>query len=211
MSCNYIDYIVLAWLLIGLLCGRRRGMTLEVLPTIQWVLIAVLAGLFYAPFGGLISQATTGAFTRLWSNITAYVLIGFAVHLFFLWLRQGLNDKLTGSDYFGKAEYYLGMTSGMVRFAAIFLVFCSLMHARIVTQAELAATEKMQKKNFEDIRFPTYGSVQHALLKESLVGRWVEGNLGCVLIDTPAPAKPAATIAQRHDDGLNALLGTAKR
>jgi uncharacterized membrane protein required for colicin V production len=196
---SYVDIIVMVWLLVGLLCGRRRGMTQEVLPTIQWVLIAALAGLFYAPFGGLIAQVTSGAFTHLWANVTAYVIIAFVIHLFFVWIKQGLDEKLTGSDYFGRSEYYLGMAAGLVRFACMFIVLVAIMHSYVYTQAELAETEKMQKKNFEDIRFPTYGSIQHAVLSESVSGRWISGTLSCVMITTAPSAKPTPpTIGQKE-------------
>ncbi len=209
MSANYIDCVLVAWLLAGLLLGRRRGATQEVLPAIQWILIAALAGLFYAPVSGLIFQSTAGSFTHLWANITAYGAIAFVIHLFFVWLKQGLEDKITGSDYFGRSEYYLGMFAGLIRFACIFIVLCAFMHARIVTPAELAETEKMQKKNFEGVRFPTYGSVQHSLLAESFSGRLIQQNLGLLLITTSPSAKPAATIAQRHEDAATA--GSFKR
>jgi uncharacterized membrane protein required for colicin V production len=211
-SFNYFDIIVIGWLLVGFARGRSHGMTRELLPTIQWVLIVVLAGLFYSPLSSLIYQGTSHAFNRLWSNITAYVLIGFAIHLFFLWIKQGVGDKLAGSDYFGRAEYYLGMTAGFLRFAAILIVMCALMHSRIYTQAELAEDEKVQKKNFEDIRFPTYMSVQHTILLESITGRLMEKGLHPVLIVSTTGSKASTeTLGQRRDDALNAILGPTKK
>jgi hypothetical protein len=186
-------------------------MTQELLPTLQWLAIVVLAGLFYLPFSGVIFQNTSGAFNILWSRLTAYLLIAFAIHLIFLWLNQSVGEKLTGSDYFGRAEYYLGMLAGLVRFACMLVVLCALMHSRVYTPAELAETEKMQKKSFEDIRFPTYGSVQHSILVESFTGRLLEDKLPRVLIASVSGGKPAQSIAKKRDDSINAILAPPKK
>lgn len=210
-SYNYVDIIVVVWLLVGILRGRKRGMTQEVLPTLQWLGIVLVAGLFYSPFAGLIFSATRGAFNHLWSNLTAYIILGFAVHLFFVWIKSCIGEKLIGSDYFGRAEYYLGMMAGLIRFACIFVVFCAILHSRVYTAQELAEEEKMQKKNFEDIRFPTYGTVQHAVIAESFTGHWVVDNLNRVMISTSPPSKPSETIAQKREDTINSILGAPKK
>jgi uncharacterized membrane protein required for colicin V production len=211
ISYGYFDGVVAVWLLIGIFRGRKRGMTQELLPTLQWLAIVILAGLFYLPFSVVIFQNTSGAFNRLWSNVAAYVLIAFAINLFFMWIKQLIGEKLTGSDYFGRSEYYLGMLAGLVRFACMIVVLCALMHSRVYTQAELADIEKFQKKSFEDIRFPTYPSIQHAVLAESCTGRLIQANLYRVLI-TPVPAgKPAETIAQKRQETINAILGPQKK
>ena len=132
ISYGYFDGVVIAWLLIGIFRGRKRGMTQELLPTLQWLAIVVLAGLFYLPFSVVIFKNTSGAFNHLWSNITAYVLIAFAIHLFFLWLKEVFGEKLTGSDYFGRNEYYLGMIAGLLRFACI-SSFCARSRIRAFT------------------------------------------------------------------------------
>jgi uncharacterized membrane protein required for colicin V production len=44
---NYFDVIVVVWLIIGLLRGRKRGMSQELLPTLQWLGIVIVCGLFY--------------------------------------------------------------------------------------------------------------------------------------------------------------------
>ncbi len=206
MSFNYFDGIVVVWLLVGVSLGRKHGMTQEILPTLQWLAILVLAGLFYLPFSLVIFQYTSGAFNILWSRITAYLLIAFATNLLFLWLKETIGEKLTGSDYFGRAEYYLGMMAGLVRFACIVVVLCALMNSRVYSAAELAETEKMQKKNFEDIRFPTYGTVQRAILKESFTGQLLENKMPRVLIASVLGGKPVPSPAKKRDDSIAAIL-----
>jgi hypothetical protein len=182
-------------------------MTQEILPTLQWVGIMLLAGFFYQPVSGVVMQNTNGAFSRLTANLIAYVAIGFGINLFFMWLKQTIGEKLTGSDLFGRNEYYLGMLAGPVRYACMVIVLIALMHARVYSAAELAETEKMQKKSFEDIRFPTYGSVQHAVLAESFTGKLIQDNLSRILIVSASPPKPTETIAQKNQETINAILG----
>jgi uncharacterized membrane protein required for colicin V production len=211
ISYGVFDGVVVVWLLIGIFRGRKRGMSQELLPTLQWLAIVILAGLFYSPFSVAIFQNTSGAFTHLWSNVTAYLLIAFAINLFFIWLKQTIGEKLTGSDLFGRNEYYLGMMAGLVRYACMLIVLCALMHSRVYTQAELAETEKFQKKSFEDIRFPTYGSIQHAVLSESYSGRLIQANLYRFLIASVSARNPAETIAQKRQETINEILGPPKK
>lgn len=207
---DYFDGFVLVWLIIGLFWGRKRGMSQELLPTLQWIAIVVVAGLFYRPFSVLVRQYA--GFEVLWSNIFAYVFIAFGVHLVYLLLKHALAEKLTGSDLFGRGEYYLGMVSGVIRCACILLAGLALMNSRIITKAERAQTEKMQSENFSDIRFPTYGSVQQAVLFDSLTGNAVESNLQVVLIYPAPPGKPkqVMTHARRQEEMMNEILGGRK-
>jgi hypothetical protein len=210
-SFNYFDGVVAVWLFLGILRGRKRGMTQEFFPTLQWLAIVILAGLFYLPFSIFIFQNTNGTFSHLWSSVTAYVLIAFGIHIIFLWLKQALGEKLTGCDLFGRAEYYLGMLAGLLSFACIIIVLCALMHSRLYTQAELAEDEKMQKKNFEAVRFPTYMAIQHAVNATSFTGQWIESNLNRLLIVPVAPGKPTETIAKKREDTINAIIGPPKK
>ena len=76
---NYFDVIAIVWLLIGLLRGRKRGLSQELLPTLQWIGIVVVGGMFYWTFSPTVRQYTQ--LSTLWSNITAYLLIALGIHL----------------------------------------------------------------------------------------------------------------------------------
>lgn len=207
---NYFDAVVVVWLISGLVIGRKRGMSQELLPMAQWLAIAVLAGLYYHPVALLLRQYAR--FEPLLSNLFAYVLIGFGIHLLYLWIKDAVGEKLVGSDIFGRKEYYLGMVAGTVRFACMLIVFCALMNARIVTQAELARTEKMQEDNFSDIRLPTFGTIQQAVLFHSFTGNLVEDRARPLLIATTAPPQPKGeSIAQRDERLINDVLTGGKR
>src|SRR5277367_6161555 len=96
---DYFDAFAIVWLIIGLFRGRKRGMSQEVLPLIQWLGIVAAGGLLYWPFSKLVHQYTQ--FGTLWSCITAYLLIGAGVHLIYLWLKQMMAEKLVEKDPFG--------------------------------------------------------------------------------------------------------------
>jgi uncharacterized membrane protein required for colicin V production len=210
---NYFDIIALVWLFIGLLRGRKRGLSQELLPTFQWLGIVLAGGMFYWSVSPVIHQYAQ--FGTLWSNITAYVLIALGVHLIYLWFKQMLAAKLVEKDPFGRAEFYLGMMAGVVRFACMLLVAMALMNSHVETAAELAQTEKFQEAWFSDIRFPTYGEFQQEVLFKSFTGNLVESNLKSVLIasvDIPAGTqKKGDSMAQKKNQEIDDILGSGKK
>jgi uncharacterized membrane protein required for colicin V production len=208
---DYFDIVAIVWLGIGLIWGRKRGMSQEILPLIQWLGIVTAGAVFYRPFSSVVHQCVQ--FGPLWSNITAYVLIALGVHLVYLWLKQVLAEKLVKKDLFGRGEFYLGMVAGFVRFGCMLLVGMALMNSRVATAAELAQTEKFQKDWFSDIRFPTYGEFQQDVLFKSLTGSLVRADLKSALIasvDTTPPRK-LDTIAQRSNKTIDDILSPSGR
>jgi uncharacterized membrane protein required for colicin V production len=203
---NYFDCLAIVWLIIGLFRGRKQGMSQEVLPLLQWIGIVAAGGLLYWPFSSLIHQYTM--FGTLWSCITAYLLIAGGVHLIYLWFKQMLAEKLVESDPFGRAEFYLGMASGVVRFACILLAVMALMNSHVTTAAELAKTEHFQADNFSGIRFPTYGQVQQDVLFKSFTGSFVESKMKSVLIASINLGTPPKkqTLAQMRSQTLDDIV-----
>jgi uncharacterized membrane protein required for colicin V production len=213
---GYFDAIVLIWLIVGLLRGRKQGMTQELLPLLYWVATALLAGFYNQPLAAFIREYTTGAFNDLWSSIVAYSLIAFSLALVYSLLKHWLGDKLTGSDVFGRCEYYLGMFSGVVRFAAMLLVLLALMHSRVVTRHELDDINAQMKKNLEDIHPPRYiyGSIEQGIFFQSLSGSFVQNDLSDLLIPTIAPSEktPAGeTPKKKLQDAIDNPLGPQRK
>ena len=190
-----------------MLRGRKRGLSQELLPTLQWLGIVVAGGMLYWSLSPLVHQYCQ--FSTLWSNIWAYILIALGVRLLYMWFKQMLAAKLVEKDPFGRAEFYLGMMAGIVRFACMILVAMSLMNSHVITQTELAQTEKFQASWFSDIRFPTYGEFQQDVLFKSFTGKLVEANLKPVLIASvnasPAPKK-GESIAQKKNQEIDDIL-----
>ncbi|HEY3853057.1 MAG TPA: CvpA family protein [Verrucomicrobiae bacterium] len=211
LKVNYVDFIAIVWLIVGLFYGRKRGMTQEILPTIQWLAIVVVAGLFYRPLALTIRQYAH--FDSLWANITGYLLLAFGVHLVYLWIKHLVHQKLIGTDMFGRMEYYFGMAAGVIHFGCILIMVFALMNARIITQAELAKTEKAQSDAFSDIRFPTYGSIQQAFLFKSFTGGLIETNLSAVMIASAGPLPPSksVTLKAQQEQMINEILDARRK
>jgi uncharacterized membrane protein required for colicin V production len=212
---SYIDAIVLVWLIVGLLRGRKHGMTQELLPVLKWVAIVLLGGFFNQPLGAVIRQNTGGAFDAQWSCITAYALIALGVVLLFSLFKHWLGDKLTGSDLFGRYEYYSGMPAGLVRFACMLLVLLAVMHSRVVSQAELDAINARMNKNLEDIHPPIYlyGSIEQAIFSHSLSGKFVQENLPDLLIPTVTPQEgpKGETFKKKLQDAIDNPMASPKK
>jgi len=213
---NYFDMVAIVWLIIGFFRGRKRGMSQEFLPLMQWVAIVVLGGLFYTQVSVYVHQYAQ--FGWLWSNVTAYLLIAAGIHLIYKWFQQMFAEKLVEKDPFGRGEFYLGMMAGVARFGCMILVVMALMNSRVGTAAELAQMEKFQARWFSDIRFPTYGEFQQDVLLKSFSGKWVQVHLKSVLIASvtsgagiPRQSPKSDTIAQKKNQEIDDILGSGRK
>ena len=158
ISVSWVDIAVVIVLLVGLARGRSRGMSSELLDVIKWVVIVAAAGFAYQPGGQLLSQQSM--FSLLACYMAVYMLVIIGVTILFSMLRKGLGEKIVGSDLFGGAEYYLGMVSGLFRYACVLVVVLAFLGARHFSAEEVKAREKFQQDHYGDIRFPTLYSLQ---------------------------------------------------
>jgi uncharacterized membrane protein required for colicin V production len=188
---NYFDLAVVIWLIVGIFRGRKHGMSQELLPLVQWIAVIVATSFLYLPLARLMVQRL--GLTLLPCALLSYVFIGCFVYALLGKLKKKLDDTFQEGDYFGDGEYYLGMVSGVIRFACILVAGLALLNSRIVTKAEREATVKMQAQAFESIQFPTFGEVQNVILLESGTGNLVRAYLPHFLIapvnynDAPPP------------------------
>lgn len=185
VTINWFDLVVVAVVVTGVIQGRRRGMSEELLNVLQWLTIVVVSALYYRPLGRMLAQSIN--FSLLFAYLSAYLLLAILIKTVFSWLRKSVGEKLVGSDVFGNAEYYLGMGAGVVRSLCVLLVILALLNARYVAPEKLAAHAKMQKDNFGDISFPTIATVQRDVFKGSLSGRAIRTHLGDQLIVQTPP------------------------
>ena len=213
---NYFDIIVVVWLIIGFFRGRKKGMSQELLPLLQWIGIVILGGRYYARLSPTVQQYTH--LTTLWSNVTAYLVIGLGVHLIYRWFKQMFAEKLVEKDPFGRGEFYLGMMSGVTRFGCMILMAMALMNSHVGTAAELAQMEKFQAAWFSDIRFPTYGEFQQDALIKSFTGKLVETHLQPVLIASVnsgggfrQSSQRPDTIAQKSNKEIDEIIGSGRK
>src|SRR5437660_509773 len=124
---NWFDLFVLAMLIVGIVVGRKRGMSLELLSVLQWLLIVFAAAIACGPFGKMLADVS--GLSPVLTYTTAYLLATIVIKLVFLMIRRMAGEKLLASDAFGNFEYYLGMMAGLVRFACIVLFGLALLNA----------------------------------------------------------------------------------
>ena len=183
---NLFDFLLLAFLVAGVLRGRKLGMSGELLSLLKWLAILTGCALVYQPIGQMFAQST-GIFSMLASYLTAYIVVAFVIFALFALIHRGLGGKLVGSDLFGSSEYYLGMGSGLVRFGCIALALLALLNARYFNATEIRAEENFQKDVYGSHFFPTLHGVQSTVFEKSLTGPWIRENLGFLLIKPTAP------------------------
>jgi len=191
---GWFDVALVLVLAFGFFRGRKNGMTNETLLLLQWICTVIVAGLGYkmaAPFFSNISGLGKTA-----SSILGYLLLTFAIWLVFVLLKKALMPRLTGSNFFGSNEYYLGMISGAVRYACILIFALALLNAPYYTQAEIAAHKAFVNRwygggIYSGDYFPTWQSVQESVFKDSFTGPYIKNYLSVLLIESEAPGASA--------------------
>lgn len=182
---NWFDLVVVAALVAGAIIGRKKGLSEELLPLLQWLAVVVVGALYYRPVGRFI--AGYAQITLLTGYVAAYLGI-IAFHAFlFGGLKRAVGEKLVSSDVFGRFEYAFGMGAGALKFACLLLVCLALMNSRNVTPEELAADLKLQRENFGTVSFPTFGRIQNAIFRESVSGPVIGKYLADQLIASTPP------------------------
>lgn len=181
---NMFDFALVAVLVVGVLRGRKNGMSEELLGLLKWVAILVVCALVYEPLGKLFAGST---FSLLSSYLMAYIAAALAILIIFAGIKRALGGKLIGSDIFGKAEYYLGMGSGLVRFSCMLLAALALLNARYFSTAEVRARENFQNDVYGSNFFPGLHNLQSMVFERSLFGPWIQHNLSFLLIKPTEP------------------------
>lgn len=177
---NWFDIVLTMVLVMGVFRGRKRGMSEELMTVLLWLAIVVTSSVAYEPIGDWL--ASVSLFSRLMCYVTAYLVTAACVSLAFLLFKRAFRGKLVGSDAFGKAEYYLGMPAGMVRFGCVLLAGLALLNAPFYTRAEIQAYKDYQMKNFDNEFFPGLQTLQANVFEKSLTGPPIKKYLGFLLI-----------------------------
>ena len=180
---NWFDLFLLLWLVIGVLRGRKLGLSSELLTFLQWATIVIVSAVAYQPIGDLLGQSSK-VISRLWTYVIGYLLAAALVTLAFGLIKRVFGGKLIGSDTFGSWEYYLGMPAGMLRFLCMLLTALALLNARLYTPQEIQADKKYQLKNFDSDFFSGLKlyTIQAEVFQNSFLGRSIKGYLPFLLI-----------------------------
>lgn len=191
---NWFDVFVVIFLVVGAFRGRKRGMSQEIIPLVKWLTLAFVCGFLYEPVARLISQSTV--FSMLAASFTSYLGLALLIAIIFTLINRSLGGKVIGSDAFGKSEYYLGIFSGILRFACMLIFGLALLNARLYSPKEIEDHNRYVMQNYDSDFFPTMFQVQDQVFRQSLSGSTIVSNLDFLLIK---PAYPDAKPLQRRE------------
>jgi uncharacterized membrane protein required for colicin V production len=205
LNLSYFDGFFIVFLIVGILRGRKRGLSEELLDMIQWIVIIIGAALAYPGIGGLLINFAK--FPPLLANVFAYIVAAATIVFLFKNLKRGLGEKLLQGDVFGRFEFYLGMVAGLVRFFCIALFGLAILHAKYSTPEERQRIAKLQRDNFGSISFPTLDEMQYSVFYQSASGNLIRTNLNPLLIKPAATAGTAGTtIGKRRENQVNEVF-----
>ncbi len=182
---NAFDFALIVILGVGLLRGRKNGMSGELMNLLKWLVILFGCSVLYEPLGQMLAQSSP--FSLLASFLMVYVVAALVVFALFALFKHSLGGKLVGSDIFGRSEYYLGMVSGLVRVSCMLLAALALLNARYFSPVEVRAMEKFQDDVYGSNFFPTLHTVQAQVFEKSMAGPWIKQNLAFLLIKPTEP------------------------
>ncbi len=185
---NLFDVVLLGVLITGLMRGRKLGMSGELIGLLRWLAVLFGCAFLYQPVASFI-MGFTPMFSRLGCYLMSYILCAIGIISFFALIKKALGGKLLGSDVFGQTEYYLGMGSGLVRFACMLLAVLALLNARFYSDTEVRAMQKYYNDLYGSDYWPTLQSTQETVFQKSFTGRWIKNHLSFLLIKPTEPEK----------------------
>jgi uncharacterized membrane protein required for colicin V production len=182
---NVFDFVVLATLVIGIMRGRKHGMSEELIGLVTWLAVVIVCAMVYEPAGQWFAQSSP--FSLLASFLMVYIAGALLILAFFAFFKYRIGGKLLGSDIFGRAEYYLGMGSGVVRLSCMLLAFLAVLNSRYFSPMEVRAMQKFQDDVYGSNYFPTWHTAQEVVFEKSLSGAWIKQHLSFLLIKPTQP------------------------
>jgi uncharacterized membrane protein required for colicin V production len=206
LSFNWFDVALVLVLAFGFWRGRKRGMSREALPTAFWLVAVIGAGFGHQPLGDLLQS--TGYVKKIFgatvnertmAYVISYLFIILVASIIYSMLAKLFREKVSGSNAFGSGEYYLGIISGMIRYACITIFFLAMLSAPYYSQADILAQQAYNNrwyggglKGYNGDFIPTVAEVQQSIFKASAIGPAIQSNLGVLLIQSSAPGQRAA-------------------
>lgn len=207
---NWFDLLTLGLLVVGLLRGRKLGMSGELLLLLQWAAIVVIGAYAHKPLGAKL--ATVLPLGVSMCKVIAYLLIAAVIVSVTGILKRKMGEKLVSQDIFGKGEFYLGMMSGTVRYALMLIAALALLNSVNYSKAQLEASRKRMEA---DLGSDLFGwahpaRIQRMALEQSFVGPQLRAHVGHLLI-SPTRAAPTVASAEtpkaRQTRQMNEIIG----
>jgi uncharacterized membrane protein required for colicin V production len=194
---NWFDLLVVVTILLGMRQGRKNGMSVELLPMLQWLAIVILGAALYRPLGDMLADSSP--MPHLFCYITFYIIVAIFVKTAFSLLKKAAGGKLTGSNLFGRAEFYLGMIGGAVRYLCVLVAALALLNGPYYSSQEIASSRDYQIDMYGSTFFPGLSTVQLQVFRESFLGSAIKNQAEFVLI---ASTKPEHKELPRAKDNL---------
>jgi uncharacterized membrane protein required for colicin V production len=202
---SIFDLILAIVILLGIVRGRKRGISNELIDVFEWIAIVAVGGLTYRMVGGAISQYTQLPAT--FAHLLGYMVAAAITAFIFKAIKRGVGEKLVQGDTFGRFEFYLGMVAGAVRFACMLLFALALLHAKYTTPAERAQSAQAQRDALGSITIPTLAGIQESVFQQSISGKFIDKNLWMVLIQPVRPGAPRETMGRARERVVNEAGG----
>ncbi len=208
-SVGWVDLLTILVICLGIMRGRKRGLSEELLDTTMWLLILVVGGIFYRNLGDLMNQKPL--LSKLTYYMLSYLLIALGIKIVFTFIKAKFGAKIVESDLFGRLEFYGGMAAGAVRFTCVYFFLISLLHAPHYSAEFLARRAKEVDYNFGSDFFPHLSKVQNAVFKDSFTGQKTERHLVMLLIEqidgNSAVIRDDNSIAKRNERKIDQIMG----
>ena len=178
---SWFDGVVVLVLVFGIFRGRKNGMSKEILPLFEWFAVIFISGLFYSFIAEWLNR--TAGLGALMSNVVGYLIPAVIIFLIFSTIKRTVGLRLYGSNMFGSAEYYLGVPSGMVRYACVLFFALSLLGARHYTPQQIQASNDFQQRWYGSHFFPDLYNVQDEVFRKSFTGPYIKEYLSVLMIE----------------------------
>jgi uncharacterized membrane protein required for colicin V production len=206
---SWVDMITVLVILVGILRGRKRGLSEELLDTVQWVTIIVACAYSYRIIGDFLHQKPL--LSQLSYYVLSYILVALVIKGLFALLKRQIGQKLVSGDAFGRGEYYLGMMAGTLRWTCMYLFILSMLHAPVYSSEYRAAKAKRDAYNYGDITFPSIMSLQDEVYTRSFTGKSAKQYIENVLME-PASGdskqlRGEGSIAKRREREVDDAFG----
>lgn len=209
LTVGWVDFVAILVIVVGIMRGRKRGLSEEILDLVMWISILAACSFFYHRLSDVL--ATKPMFSKLTYYILSYLLIALVVKIIFTLIKQKFGAKIVESDMFGRLEFYGGMTAGAVRFTCVFLFVIAILNAPYYSPEFLAQRAKDVDYNFGSDFFPHPSKIQKAVFTDSFTGTSLAKHFPTVLIERTegksSSVRDDRSLGKRKEREMDAMLG----
>jgi uncharacterized membrane protein required for colicin V production len=208
LAVGWVDFLTILVICIGIVRGRKRGLSEELLDTMMWLIILVAGAFLYRIMGNFLIQKPI--LSLLTYYILSYVSVALAIKIIFVLIKRKFGQKVVESDMFGRLEFYGGMMAGAVRFSCMYFFALSLLHAPHYSEEFWASRAKEVDYNYGSDFFPHPCKIQRSVFQDSFTGKNAEKYLAMLLIEqTDGSAKAIrddGSLAKRNERKIDQIM-----